>query len=487
FYDLAEKFYYDNASITPDVRDAQTPANVWFWSNDKGLTYKAVPQQIFNEVMAMRAAEYALKLGSPQDALSLWLASNYKREAELPQGATDPTRAENQPPAHYYGVSAGPQYLNAALSRSLRDRNSAVSLRVIKSLQEIVGRYNLFEGGQAGPLVDGMNSSDRLVRFESAFGLASALPQQPFQGQDRVVPLLAEALAQTGTPSLLVIAPNQDQVNAMVEGFKSAGYAAAGATSADAAVSASAQLPAVDVIIVSEDLGQDVDRLFSVASQNSRLSGASRIVVTKTAGSPYVARAVNDRMLSVTQAADAAAMKPVIDAARAKGASLPLDAELANTYATRSGQLLSNLAMTNGQVLDLSAAEQTLLAALNDPRPEIVKLAGTVLGHVNAKPAQPALLIAASGEKASDDVKVSLYKSLARNAATFGKQLEGDQVQTLEKTVAEAQNLDVRAAAAEARGALALPAEQAKTLIINQSTGTGGTAKPAGEAPAAAK
>jgi hypothetical protein len=55
--------------------------------------------------------------------------------------------------------------------------------------------------------------------------------------------------------------------------------------------------------------------------------------------------------------------------------------------------------------------------------------------------------------------------------------------------VIEAQNLEVRAAAAEARGALNLPAEQAKSLIINQSTGTGPLqqAAPAGEAPTAAR
>ncbi len=226
--------------------------------------------------------------------------------------------------------------------------------------------------------------------------------------------------------------------------------------------------------------------MFVNAGQNPRLSGASRLVITGTPGSPFAARAVNDRMLSVTQVSDPAALKPVIDQARAKGASLPLDAELANSYATRAGQLLANLAISNGQVLDLSAAEQTLLGALNDPRPDIMKSAGAVLARMNTKPAQPGLLVAASAEK-PDDVKISLYKSLAHNAATFGRQIEGEQIATLEQTVIDAQNLDVRAAAAEARGALNLPAEQAKTLIINQSTGTGEKAQPAGETPAAAR
>jgi hypothetical protein len=71
-----------------------------------------------------------LKLGGSQgDALSLWLAANYKREVELPEGAVDTTRLENQPDAHYYGVVTGSQYLNSALDRTIRDRNAPVFRR----------------------------------------------------------------------------------------------------------------------------------------------------------------------------------------------------------------------------------------------------------------------------------------------------------------------------------------------------------------------
>ncbi|HEV2295169.1 MAG TPA: hypothetical protein VGR35_15045 [Tepidisphaeraceae bacterium] len=470
FYELAEKFYYENASITSDVRGADQPANVWYWSSARGLVRRAVPQQIFNEVMALRAAEYSLKSGGGENAQSLWLAANYKREAELPQGATDPTRGENQPPAHYYGVTSGTQYLNNALARALRDRNSAVALRVIGSLQDIAGR-RMLESGSPGPLVDAMGSSDRLVRFEAAFALAQALPQQPFNGQERVVPLLAEALGQTGSPSILVIGADPGSTNALLEGLKGAGYTAAGAAGAEPGISAAAQLPAVDVIIISEEIGGDVDKVFAAASQNPRLSGASRIVITKTGGSPFATRAVNDRMLSVTQVTDPAALKPVIDEARAKGASAPLDQELANQYAARAGELLENLAISSAQVLDLMAAEQALLAALNDPRPDIVKSAGAVLARMDVNTVQPALLAAAQAEK-PDDVKIALYKNLAQHAAAFGRQIEGEQVENLERAVTDAENLEIRAAAAEARGALNLPVEQAKTLIINQSTGT---------------
>jgi hypothetical protein len=492
FYDQAEKFYYDKASITADNRF--NVGYIWYWS-DQGLVKKDVPPAIFNELMAMRSTEYALKLGGGQgDALSLWLASNYKREVELPEGATDPTRLPNQPDAHYYGVVTGSQYLNNALARTLKDRNAPVSLKVIKSLQEIIGQSNMFSGQTSRPLIDAMRYPDRLVRFESAFALAGALPQQPFEGQENVVPLLAEALSQTGQPTVYVVAPSQDQVNALVEGFKAQGYNAHGAAGAEAAVANAAQLPAVDVFVVMEDLGpEQVDRLFAMARNNARLQGAARLVITKTGASRYEQMKVSDPLMFTTTATDPATLAGPIEEARNRAGSLPVNPEVATQYATRAAMLLRDVAISRGQVYDLGAAKTALLAALTDARPDIVMLAGNVLGLLNDREAQAGLLQTAQAEQTTDDVKISLYNSLATNAKFFGNQLDQNQVGALAKVVAEMENLDVRSAAAEAHGALNLPPDEAKGLIVEQSqTSLGNVMKapeeaaPAGEQPAPA-
>ncbi|MEA2734048.1 MAG: hypothetical protein QOE14_499, partial [Humisphaera sp.] len=479
FYELGEKFYYDNADITADKRDPNAPANVWYWDEQKGLVRLQVPQGIFNEIMAMRAAEYSLKLGQSQgDALSLWLASNYKREAELPDGVKDPTRAENQPSAHFYGVDSGASYLNNALARGLRDRNSQVSLRVIKSLQEIIGRTNMFavqQGvGGAPALIAAMSSPDRLVRFESAFAIAAALPQQSFEGQDRVVPLLAEAMSQTGVPSVLVVMPTQDRANAAVNELKQAGYAAVGATNPEQAVAGSNQLPAVDVILISEELGPpQVDQLLLLASQNAKLAGSAKVVVVRSGASPYTARAINTPLLSVTQAADAGGTKAAIEQARAKASALPIDQAAAATYALRAADLLRQIALTQTQaqnpVLNLAAAEQTVLAALNDSRPDVVKAAGQVLAYLNSGSGQAAVLQTVLAQNTADDVRVSLLKSASTNAKFYGNRLSPQQVQSLDQMIEAATNPDVKNGAGEFRGSLNLPADQAKTLVVKQS------------------
>jgi hypothetical protein len=470
FYALAEKQFYGNSSIASDTRNPM--AFVWYWDATKGLYKVDVPHAIFNDIMTMRQTESSLKASQQEsNALSLWLSANYKRQTSLKEGEKDATRPENYPDANYWGVTAGAQYLNDALSRALRDRDSADALAEIASLQQIVGESNMMAGASGAPLIEAMAYPDRLVRFEAAFAIAGALPQKSFTGQERVVPLLAEALAQTGQMSVVVAAPSQDTVNALVDGLKKdAGMAAVGATSAEAAIAAANALTAVDAIIISEDMaGAEVDKLIALAITNPKLQGAVKLIMVKTNASPYVERAINDPMLSTTQAADPAGLKAALPEAMKKAGTLTLNPDLGTKYAMRSAELLKRLAISRGQVLDITAAKTALLAALDDARPELVKLAGQTLALVNDKDAQAALLVKASDEKTADDAKISLYNSLATNAKFFGNLLDEPGVKTLSTTVESAQNLEVRSAAAEARGALNLPADQAKSLVIGQS------------------
>jgi len=465
FYTLAEAFYYDKSALIADTR--QPLATVWDWDDNKHLVRKSVSPQIFNEVQALRAAEKTLQLDpSNTDAIALWLSANYKKEAELPAGGTDESKAEGAGSAHYYGVEAGAKYLDLALTRALRDDNASVALGVIRSLQAIVGPANLSTSAD-NPLVQAMSSRDRQVRFEAAYALGSALPDKPFAGQEQVVPLLAEAITQVGKTNVLVVLPSTDAVNAMVDGLKQAGYGAVGGASAEAALAQAGTLPAVDVVLTSEALGgAELTKLVNTMATSPRLAGAAKVIITPSPASPYAKDAAVDRSITVTQVTEPAGLQTVIEAARTKGGSLAIDEKQAETMALRSSDLLTKLAMGRGQVLDLTAAKQTLLAALEDARPEVTRAVAGVLGYLNVPEAQTALLTRASVVDLAPEVRISLYKGLSTNARFTGNQLTADQVTTLLTTVTDEPNVEVRSAAAEAYGALNLPPEQVKKLIV---------------------
>ena len=120
-------------------------------------------------------------------------------------------------------------------------------------------------------------------------------------------------------------------------------------------------------------------------------------------------------------------------------------------------------------LFNLAAAEQTLLAALNDSRPDVVKAVADNLALMNSGSAQSAILQTALGQNTADDVKISLLKSGATSAKFFGNRLNAQQVQQLDQLISAATNQDVKNAAGEFRGALNLPADVAKSLIVKQS------------------
>lgn len=461
FYDLGEKFYYGKSSIVYDNRNPS--AYIWSWEGDKGLVKKDVPTPIYNDIMAMHAAADAVA-ANPDDAnaLSLWLAADYKRQADLPHGATDPTQTAGEPGAHFFGVSLGARYLNNVLSRALKDHNSAVARNAIKSLQQIVGQSNLFSGGQ--PVIPALSYPDRQVRFEAAFTLASALPQKQFDGASLVIPILAEALGQNAKVNVLAVAP-QDQRNALVAELKKEGYNVVGASTPSQAVELSPELPIVDVIVFSDELKPDeVSQLLNAASQSTRLQGAG-IVALNVSGTAlnYSSRAI------VAPSTQPASLKSKIEEARVKSGGLPLDAKTAQAYSLRSAHLLHEIAINRNPVFDLSPAVPQLLASLNDSRAPIAKAAARVLAHVDAKPVQEALLHQADDPKTSEDLRIAFYRNLADNAKFFGSHLDAPQVKALQDVLSGQSSPQIRNAAAEAQGALNLPADQVKSLILKQA------------------
>lgn len=470
FYDLSEKFYYANCAISYDMKNPM--AFVWFWDDSKGLYKEDVSPAVFNDIMSMRAAEYSLKADAGKTpAVSLWLSADYKREVDLGDAGVDPIN-KAKPAAHFYGTSAGVQHLNQVLDRARRDHNSAVSLKAIKSLEEVAGQANLYSGN-VQPLVDAMSYPDRIVRFEAAIAAGSALPQKPFNGQEQVVPILAEAIAQTGKASALVLAGSQDGYNKLVEQLKAAGYSAGGGITPEAAIASLSTLPSVDVIVIDTTSGVDeatAKRLLDMAAINTRLAQLARVIIATTAkGNPFAPMTIGNPLLNVTIAKDGAALSPVLQKARERSGSLPLDEKTAQSYALRSAELLGKLAIARGQVLNLLDAQPTLLGSLEDARPEIAKAGTVVLGLIDSKEPQAALLAKSLDEKAADELKIASLKGLATSERFFGNRLSGEQVDSLKKLTETATSPDVKTAASEALGALNLPSNEAKTLIVNQA------------------
>ena len=284
------------------------------------------------------------------------------------------------------------------------------------------------------------------------------------------MPLLVEALGQSGSPGALLVMSSQDAAARYAEPLREAGYQVAGAGGPGEAAAAASQLNAVDVVVIDGALPpEQVEQALLAANGSPALRNATKLILTQTGASPYAERAAADPSLNAATVADPSGLAEAIGAARVASGQLAIDAGAADDYATRAGELLRRAAIDTGDSFDLSAGRSGLLQALSDDRPEVVQLAGEVLGLTEVEGAQSALLNRATADGVADDAKVTLFEALAQNAKRYGSQLSPAEVDALDAAVAGDAPLPIRTAAAEARGALDLPADQAKTLILRQS------------------
>jgi hypothetical protein len=347
FFSLAEKYYYHSQSLTP-AEDADF-ANVWFWNAQRhALVRIEVSRDYFNELMAMRCCEWALKSDAGfGPAIGLWLAAFFKAESagieKMPAYFGD-THAD----ALVYATTAGVEYLHQALARAVKDRNAHVALGAIEALGTTAGEKSLlYRIGPAQPLLAALSFNDIKVRYSAAIAIAAAGPKEPFAESKLVVANLAEALGQTN---------NQ------------------------------------------------------------------------------------------------------------------LDKLAADSYALRSAKAMLSLAQSRNPVINLVAAQDALVKAVNDQRKEIQILSGQILAHIDSPAAQRAIAGMALNTNNDADVRIAAFNSLTTSAKLNANMLVDAMVDAVYSLIGSGDtDPAIRSAAAAAYGALNLPSRKVKDLILDQA------------------
>jgi len=150
--------------------------------------------------------------------------------------------------------------------------------------------------------------------------------------------------------------------------------------------------------------------------------------------------------------------------------SEPWTPELADAYALRSVQAMLQLAVSRNPVIDLSGAQAALIAGTRDKQQEIRILAAQVLSYLSSPNAQRA--IAEMAMDASNDVavQISAFESLVTSAKLNGNMLPDAAINAIYALIQSTQtDPALRAGAAAAYGALNLPSQKVKDLILDQA------------------
>ena len=156
--------------------------------------------------------------------------------------------------------------------------------------------------------------------------------------------------------------------------------------------------------------------------------------------------------------------------ADAIGDNADMSQELADEYALRSVAAMLKLAIERSDVVNLMSAKEALIDSTQGDKIVMQVLAGQVLARLNSPEAQKAVAVMALDETLDNNVRIEAFKSLAISAKLNGSLLGQDQIDGIYQLVGDdLADAAVRAAAAGAYGALNLPSEQVKQLILDQS------------------
>lgn len=451
---------------------------LWSFRPQTGLAMQAIRTEVFHEAMAMRHAERALALSSENpEALSLWVASNLKRDLESPAGYENPAYSADRRGADYFAAAAGPGVMQRVLARALDGRNAPLARRAISALEKTAGGTALWgdsTGAQSAgrrPLVEALSFPNRRVQYEAALAIAAAQPAEGFPGSERVVPTLSSAVRDAGVMVALVLADDAEAQQGLRSMLQNAGFRVLPAGRSVEEVEAPlAEASAVDLVVVRHDSPDGVSSTIDAVRAQSKLAATPVLVLANSAGLIEMERRHGtDSMIAVRPASMgeqtfARAAASLMQTATG-GAISP---EEALGYSIRSLASMRDLSIANGPVLNVRDAASEMLAVLadKDTKPDIRKRVAEILSRVGEERAQRGIMDAALA--ASGDARIAMLEQVAGSARRFGNLLENRHIARLVELAGGKGDAEATSAAA-LMGALNLPNERVMSLITGDS------------------
>ncbi|MCA9311816.1 MAG: hypothetical protein KDA21_11460, partial [Phycisphaerales bacterium] len=284
FRELGENYYGESPSLT------RFPGEefqlLWSFQSGLGLVPTAIRTEVYHEAMSMNLAQRALQLDETDNfALSLWLASNFSREIDTPEGYENPVYGPERRDAMYYAVAAGAGPSQQVLRRALQDRDTRLAHRAIAALSQSASGVDLAEGfGEELPLVQALYYPDRRVQYEAALALGRANPVDSFPGADRVVPLLASAIREAGVRYAVVIADDLNEQQRLRTLLESHNYDVLPPMRTLAEAQASiAEVAGVDLLLASTS-PERLEELIDATRRSPRLAATPIVGLTTFAG-----------------------------------------------------------------------------------------------------------------------------------------------------------------------------------------------------------
>lgn len=468
YRDLGEGYYAQRPELTSFP--GEPFQLLWTYNPAIGLNPTAIRTEVYHEAMAMRMAEKSLTFhpdGNDQ-SISLWLASNFRREIQTPAEYENPAWPKGKRDAMFFAVNSGPLHNQDVLGRALDAKDTQLARRAIAAIEQTAGGTALWSTKtDRKPLIEALRYPNRRVQYEAALSLGKAQPTETFGSAERVVPILASAIRDAGTRFAVVVAGDKELGATIRKTLEKSGYTVLPvATQLSEVADAIAEAPGID-LIVSNLTGDRTNNLIAEARSTPKLAATPMLAVTgaqesielksKFERDPLVAI----RQSGINEAQMTEAVSQLVDAASGG----PIKPEEARDYSARCLAVLRDLAISSSPVFNVGDAALPLIAALPESAGKTRLDVAEVLARINQKRTQVAVMDSALN--ATGDEKIALLNKVSDSAKRFGNQLEPRQVERAMELAAKATDKEATAAAALV-GSLNLPNSNLVPMILGK-------------------
>lgn len=442
---------------------------LWNYTPSGGLVSSPISSAVFHEAMAMRMAEKSLALDpAGRSALSLWVASNFKREIDTPADYVNPAYPATRPDAMFYAVSSGPAVCQRVLAMALDARNVPLARRAIAALEKTAGAQAMAGAEMSRrPLLEALRFPNRRVQYEAALALAASQPTQSFDGAEQVVPILARAVREAGTRFAVVISADPERRNALAEQVRGYGYTvlqpAAKLSDIETELAAA---PGIDLVLASLP-PKATGELLEDARSRTKLATTPLVVYSsaETKRDLSVRFGRDEAVRFVGEQTGSAEVGEAIRQTADKVVGGELSPEDGTLYQIKSIAALRDLAVAGNPVFNVADAALPLTGSLESAKGGLKLRVAEVLSYINDAKVQSA--IAASALSAgSDDEAVALMGRATESAKRFGNMLSESQVASLVERAGKAGPDAKSNAVAALLGALNLKGNSIVPLIL---------------------
>ena len=470
---LADSYYAEPGELTSFANEEFQL--LWRFDAGLGLVMTPVRTEVFHEAMAMRMAEASLAVRpADRETLALWIASNYSRELDSPEGYDNPAYPADRRGAAYFGTASGPEIGQLVLRRAIDTRDTPLARLAIAAIDQTAGPRSLWgvPVSDRYPLLEALAYPNRRVQYEAALALGKSRPEQSFRGAERVVPLLAGAVRDASALTAVVLtgadreAYEADRAVLEAMGFRVLPPSPTGLGGLEAAI---AEVPSVDLIVTRLGLDQTLLEI-ETARNSDRLSVTPVLAMMSADDEEALSRQYRrDQTVAVRRALTPDMFTATAEELLRVAAGGAITEQEAEQYAARAIQVLRDLAVSNNTVLDVADAASILIDVLRDAEGLTMIDVAEVLAHVDGAPAQSAIF-----EKAlsiSGFEQIELLAIAADSGKRFGNYLDNRQVRRLLE-LAQSTDEELATQAVALMGALEIEYTSLVPLILSTESGT---------------